>query len=397
MRELSKLFGIAALACIAAVTTRAAATAAEVKLPKSATDEKPIYENWAEEVPNGQIVVAKDGTVLIFKGYGARTKEAKYITVKRSEDGGKTWSKEEKVGDAVKVDGDMSDAGRYPNNNWTHLGNVTVDETTGDIMVFLSTLKTAQKLYRSKDNGKTWKLEETTIKPGKDGWMPATNGACDPGVTIKYGSKKGRLVMPARVFVEYLNKGKGRRRFNDHYAMALYSDDHGRTWSSSEPFPIRGTGESGLVELRDGTIYHNSRTHMRGGNRRVAYSRDGGETWDGEHEDPTLFDGPPDVYGCKAALARLPYDDRDILLFCSPDRKDMRHDFTIWVSFDGGKTWPYKKLVKPGTGNYPWMAVGRPGTASENMVYVLAGKDWCARFNLAWLFSESEDRPTVEK
>jgi len=59
-KELSQLFGIAALVCIAAVTTRAAPTAAEAKLPRSATDDKPIYENWAEEVPNGQIVVAKD-------------------------------------------------------------------------------------------------------------------------------------------------------------------------------------------------------------------------------------------------------------------------------------------------------------------------------------------------
>lgn len=174
VKKVSRLFGIAALACVTVVTTCAAASAAEAKLPKSATDEKPIYENWAEEVPNGQIVVAKDGSVLIFKGYTTGPTEPNYINVKRSEDGGKTWSKEEKVGDTVKVDGDMSDAGRYPNNNWTHLGNVTVDETTGDIMVFLSTLKTAQKLYRSTDNGKTWKFEDTTIKPGKDGWMPAT-------------------------------------------------------------------------------------------------------------------------------------------------------------------------------------------------------------------------------
>ena len=144
-----------------------------------------------------------------------------------SDDGGKTWSKATKVGDAVKVDGDMSDDGRYPNNNWAHLGNVTVDETTGDIMVFLTSLKAAQTPYRSKDSGKTWKLEDTTIKPGKDGWMPSANGACDPGVTIKYGPRKGRLLMPARVMVEYLNKGKNRKRFNDHYAMALYSDDRG--------------------------------------------------------------------------------------------------------------------------------------------------------------------------
>jgi len=59
--------------------------------------------------------------------------------------------------------------------------------------------------------------------------------------------------MPGRVFVEYLDKGKNRKRFNDLYATALYSDDHGLTWSSSEPFPLGGTGESGLAELTDGS------------------------------------------------------------------------------------------------------------------------------------------------
>ncbi|MBI24867.1 MAG: glycosyl hydrolase [Roseibacillus sp.] len=354
-------------------------------LPKEIAGKKPLFEIWEEEVLIGQIVVAMDGSVLIFKGHNAPPEKPKYITVKRSEDGGKTWSEEAKVGATTKVDGDMSDDGRYPNNNWTNLGNVMVDEGTGDIMVFLTTLKTAQKLFRSRDHGKTWKMEDTTIKPGRDGWMPATNGACDPGVTIKYGSRKGRLLMPARVFVEYLNKGKNRTRFNDLYAMALYSDDRGRTWNSSEPFPIRGTGESGLVELKDGTIYHNSRTHMRPGNRRIAYSHDGGQTWVDEHEDDELFDGPPDVYGCKAGLLRLPCDDRDILLFSTPGSRETRTDITVWVSFDGGKNWPVQRLIKKGPGNYTWLAAGRRGTSSEGMIYLLAGKDWMASFNLAWL------------
>ncbi len=236
-------------------------------------DGEPFFQVWDEEVLTGQVAVAMDGSVLIFKNKSSKTDEEKYISVKRSVDGGQTWAEEKKVGDMVKVDGDMSDDGRYPNNNWAGLGNVVVDEITGDVMVFLTTLKTAQKLYRSKDHGKTWKIEETTIRPGKDGWMPATNGACDPGVTIKHGSKKGRLLMPARVFPEYLNKGKGRKRYNDLYAMALYSDDRGKTWNSSAPFPIAGTGESGLVELTSGRIYHNSRTHMRPGNRRIEIGR----------------------------------------------------------------------------------------------------------------------------
>ena len=90
MKKLSPPLGIAALACVTVATTGAAESAAEGTLPKSVTDREPIYENWAEEIPNGQIVVAKDGSVLIFKGYSARTKKPKYIAVKRSEDGGRT-------------------------------------------------------------------------------------------------------------------------------------------------------------------------------------------------------------------------------------------------------------------------------------------------------------------
>jgi hypothetical protein len=117
----------------------------------------------------------------------------------------------------------------------------------------------------------------------------------------------------------------------------------------------------------------------------VKRSEDGGETWVDAHEDDELFDGPPDVYGCKAALARLPYDDRDVLVFSAPGRRDKRHDITIWVSFDGGQSWPVKRLVQQGPGNYTWLAAGRPGTPSESMIYLLANKDWMARFNLAWV------------
>jgi len=108
------------------------------------------------------------------------------------------------------------------------------------------------------------------------------------------------------------------------------SKDHGKTWIPSAPFPLAGTGEAGLVELKDGRIYYNSRTHNRPGNRRIAYSHDGGETW------------------------------------------------------------PAKRLVKEGPGNYTWLAAGRKGTPSEGMIYLAAGKDWMARFNLARIMEGDE-------
>ncbi len=334
------------------------------------------------------ILVAVDGTVLALWGG---------VKVRRSEDGGETWGGEIEVGKRVKIDGDMSDDGRYRGEHvgWSSLGNVIVDENTGDIMVFATSLKAAQILYRSRDHGKTWKTEKTVIKPDVNGWVCATMG-CESGITLRYGKKKGRLLMPTRVFVGYLNKGKNRKYFDKHYSNALYSDDGGKTWTPSAPFPLGGTGKVGLAELSDGRIYYNSRTHCRGGNRRIAWSYDGGETWVDEHEDDELWDGPPDVYGCKGGLVRLPYDDRDILIFSSPERRDKREDINVWISFDGGETWPVNRLVRKGPGNYTWMAAGRKGTPSEGMIYLVAGKDWMACFNLAWIM-ENQQLPEEEE
>ncbi len=356
--------------------------------PADATSRtEPKYDVRDEEVVFGTVAVAMDGTVLLFE----ENREAGRSEVKRSEDGGATWSEPIVVGKRLKIDGDMSDDGRYrgPHVGWSELGTVVVDENTGDIMVFTSGLKPVEALFRSKDHGKTWTTEKITIKPDKNGWLPATLASSDPGVTLQWGPRKGRLLVPTRVFVEYLNKGKGRKFFDKHYASAIYSDDGGKTWTPSEPFPLGGTGESGLVELRDGTIYYNSRTHSRPGFRRICYSDDAGETWRDEHEDDELWDGPPDVYGCKGALARMRYDDRDVLLFSTPGRRDTRTDITVHVSLDGGQTWPFSRMVKKGPGNYTWLAVGRDGTPSAGWIYLLAGKDWFARFNLAWLFEDT--------
>jgi len=360
--------------------------AAEVR---QLTGDKPFFEVWDEEMGTCSMVVAMDGSVLLFDHVGAKD-EVGYINVIRSEDGGKTWGEEIEVGRPIKLEEDMSDGGRYkgPRIGWTGLGSALVDENSGDVMVFATSLMAGQILYRSKDHGKTWKTEDIVIKPDVNGWISNPNSACDPAVTLRFGEKKGRLVQTSRVMWAYKNKTGG--VFDKHYSNMIHSDDGGKTWTPSAPFPLGGTGEAGLVELSDGRIYYNSRTHMRGGNRRIAHSLDGGETFTPEHEDDELFDGPPDVYGCKSAMIRLPYEGRDLLLFSSPGRRDKRHDITVWLSFDGGKNWPIKRLVKEGPGNYTWLIAGRKGTPSEGMIYLAANKDWMARFNLAWILEGQE-------
>ena len=360
--------------------------------PAQAEEEKPFHEIWEEEVPvMGHLAVAMDGTVLVFKEERAR----KRVEVKRSEDGGRTWSNPIVVGDRVRIGSDMSDDGRYKGEHvgWSELGNVVVDETTGEIMVFAMGLAPSRTLYRSRDHGKTWRAEKTVIKPDRNGWL-ATTYCCDPGITLRHGKKKGRLVMPSQVFVgsvndegtrTYLNKGQGRKFFAKRYSNALYSDDGGRTWTPSEPFPLLGTSEPGLLELHDGRIYYNARTHVREGNKLVGRSVDCGESWVDSREDDELFDGPPDVYGCKGALALFTHGGREVIIFSSPGRRDKRDDITIRASFDGGESWPVSRLVREGPGNYTWLAVGRKDTPSEGFIYLLSNKDWMARFNVSWL------------
>jgi len=337
------------------------------------------------------IIVAQDGSVLLFLDH----REKRVIKVFRSEDGGKSWEPAIIVGELVVVEGDTFDDGRYKAD---HLGRSctgipVVDETTGDIMIFTSGLKPAEILYRSSDHGKSWKQEKIVIHPDKNGWLSSTCPTCEAGITLRYGKNKGRLLVPTRVFVEYVNKGKGRKYFTQHYSSAIYSDDHGKTWRHSEPFPEKATGEAGLVELSDGRIYYNSRKHGRGGNRSIAWSHDGGETWKEHYESKYLPDGPPDVYGCKAGLIRLPLDKQDVVIYTSPRdqmAKKGRDDIMVRVSFDGAKTWPVKRLITGGPDGYSWLAAGRKGTPSEGMIYVMTWSRYLARFNLAWIMENQK-------
>lgn len=375
---------------------------ADIKKLKAGAE--PFFEVWDEGNVYGVLDVAMDGTVLMFSLQGdphPDKRKGSKIFVKRSEDGGKTWSDHQLIGNRVDLDWKALGIGPYDGSGWgkeehhsrATLGTSIIDESTGEIMLFITAMYPAPYMYKSMDHGKTWKLEK--IRYGKDsrGFMPLPNAACDPGINIKHGPHKGRLLVPARVFPNYIKHEESKG-----YTNAAYSDDHGKTWIPSEPFPLDGTGESGLVELSDGTIYINSRTHTRKGNRWVAYSDDSGETWRDLRQDDELFDGPPDMYGCKAALMRLDRDDGDILLFSSPTpHLEGRKNIRVWVSFDGGKTWPHNRLIKKGPGNYTWLTQGRKGTPSEGYIYLLSGKDWMARFNMAWLLSPPEAETLLGK
>ncbi len=331
-------------------------------LGKPVLDSKQVFKN--DRMPN--VLVAMDGSVLAFWNG---------VICRRSEDGGETFGQVIEVGKGFMG------------------GGVTVDETTGSIFAFVEDGHPPSKLtvYRSDDHAKTWEKHDCVIGKDNNGNVPSMH-MNEHGITLRHGEHKGRIIRPSRWYA-----GKNHNsRWPKHYTNAIYSDDQGKTWQTSDPFPAKGTGEATIAELSNGTIYYNTRRHWapKGVNskrRWTAKSKDGGQTWKGKSICETLPDGDQARnYGLMGGLTRLPVKDRDILIFSNIESPSGRHHGTLWASFDGGKTWPVKRLVFEGRFAYSSMNSGRPGTKSEGWIYLLyeGGKEGggtLARFNLSWV------------
>jgi sialidase-1 len=100
----------------------------------------------------------------------------------------------------------------------------------------------------------------------------------------------------------------------------------------------------------------------------------------------------------------LPIRGRDILIFSNLDTPGSKRErITVWASFDGGSTWPIKRLVHDGPSAYSSLSAGRPGTSSDGWIYLQyeggpAGGAHLARFNLTWLLSgEKTDNGEVPR
>jgi sialidase-1 len=235
----------------------------------------------------------------------------------------------------------------------------------------------------SKDNGRTWDHQRMTVEPNGAGCCGSTHGA-SPGITLQHGRKKGRLIAPARYAtrpdeeLETLQK--------HHYNCTIYSDDGGRTWQTGGPLQV-GTGEGCLVELSDGTIYYNSRAYFMDGKRRIARSYDGGETFEDFAVDENLVEPKG---GCNAGMASVPVRlsaGRDLILLSNPAHNE-RRQLTVWLSPDGGRTWPVSKIVHAGPAAYSSLAVSDDGTIFilyENGEKSPYEKISLARFSLRWL------------
>jgi arylsulfatase A len=295
------------------------------------------------------VAVATDGSVLAFWDG---------VQVRRSEDDGATFGPPIAVGPGVMG------------------GGVIVDEVNGAILAFAEESMpphAALRVFRSLDHGRTWHAHAISIEGNRDGNVPSMH-TNEHGITLRHGPFAGRLIRATRW---YAAANYPPSNFPTHYTDAIHSDDGGFSWRTSDPFPAMGTGEAAIVERADGTLLYNSRRHWAppGENPRrrwTAVSRDGGQRWDELAMSPILPDGDADRdYGLMGGMVRLPIEGRDVLLFSNIESPSGRRNGTVWASFDGGATWPIKRVVDAGPFAYSSLEAGRPGTPSEGSIHLL--------------------------
>jgi sialidase-1 len=290
------------------------------------------------------IVTTTQGTLLAFaegRKNGCSDAGDIDLVVKRSVDGGKSWSEIE----VVRDDGTNTCGNPAP----------VVDRTTGRI-VLLSTwnLGTDQEpqiiegtsrdtrrvfVQCSSDDGKSWsEPREITGDVKRPEWTWYATGPVN-GIQVEHGKFRGRLIIPC----DHIEAGTKK-----YFSHTIFSDDGGRTWTLGGSTPSDQVNECTVAEVADGNLLLNMRNYSSAHVRQTSISSDGGATWSELRGDSTLIEPI-----CQASLIRCePGGRKPFLAFSNPASPNSRTGMTVRISFDDGKTWKENHRVYDGPSAY---------------------------------------------
>lgn len=306
----------------------------------------PVYRIPALAVSNrGTLIAAYDGRPTMADLPGNLV-----VLVRRSVDGGRTWLPRQvaRSGPAPLGFGDPS---------------LLVDRVTGRIFLFYSAtvrqgfwgsatgndeddpdVQQADVSW-SDDDGLTWTHRRITASI-KDPLWAGLFASSGQGIQLRQGDHAGRLIQQ---FVIRFDKA--------HYAASAFSDDHGATWHMGEPVGP-GLDENKVVELSDGRVMLNSRAKPF---RLVAWSSDGGISYNGLHPDSQLVDPANNGAVIRANPAARPGspEARRLLISHTADSAE-RRNLVIQRSCDDGKTWNLARVIESGSAGYSTL-ISLPG------------------------------------
>lgn len=348
-------------------------------------EQVPVYVSGQDGYHTYRIpaVLATPGGALLAFCEGRKTSSRDHgdidLLVKRSADGGRTWSRQQ----IVYEEGGTAEI---------TIGNPcpVVDGETGTIWLPFCRNNRDVLVTRSTDDGRTWSwpVEITPhVKRPDWGWVATGPGV---GIQVEAGPYRGRLVIPC----DHGATAGGRPVKRSH---VFYSDDHGRSWKLGGVVADH-TDECQVAELAGGRLLINMRNYWerdggrpeRGGMRAIAFSADGGASWSGLEFDPALVEPV-----CQASLlrySRAAAGGRNRLLFSNPADRSKRVRLTVRLSYDEGKSWPVARVLHEGPSAYSSLVVLADGTIG--CLYERGEKNpyesiTFARFDLEWLEGRS--------
>lgn len=231
-------------------------------------------------------------------------------------------------------------------------------------------------VVRSDDDGLTWSTPLDVTRQVKRP-TEATSTATGPGIGIQLarGPHAGRILMP-------FNQGP----YGQWKVYAVFSDDRGQSWRYGETAPegTRGhANEVQFVELNDGSVMLNARNQGGDKRRKIAISRDGGETWSATRDDGILVEP-----ACQASLLRHPGQGdpaKDVFLFCNPASPTARSNGTVRLSRDQGNTWPAARVLYAGSFAYSCLSSLPDGSVACLFERDHTKRISCARFAIDWV------------
>lgn len=361
------------------------------------------------------IVVTARGTVLAYCE-ARRTGKSDWDTIdlmlRRSTDGGRTWSPRRKLADVPgpKTKNPVALAKNLASAEDVTYNNPVAIAGRDGAVHFLFCLEYARCFYqRSDDDGVTWSPPREITSAfdafrSEYDWKVLATG---PGHGIPL--RGGRLLVPV-----WLSTGTGGHAHRPSVTSVIYSDDHGATWQRGE-IAVPDTpewifpNETVAVELADGRVMLNVRSESKANRRLVTTSADGATGWSRPRFDEALLE--PICMGSLVRLSALPEATRNRLLFVNPHNlsradgkeapgsKGDRKNVSLKLSYDEGETWPVNKVLEPGFSGYSDLAVLSDGTAlcfyergsTDGKDIHKTGLLTVARFDVEWL-TDGADR-----
>lgn len=233
-------------------------------------------------------------------------------------------------------------------------GDVTKDKSVvGNIFTggaFREFATSTLMMCYSDDDGLTWSKPASLNSQVKRSFMGFIGPGPGNGIVVRNGKYKGRILVPI-----YYGTRKWPLRLS---CCLIYSDDGGMNWSLGEtPNNTRKIGlfkanhflitqkqmltESQVIEQGDGTIKCFMRNHHPKRSIAVAYSKNGGESFENFRLDEKL---PQPV--CQTSVIKIENAEKPYVVLLNPADRKERKCGTVRLSEDDGETFLYSRVLK---------------------------------------------------